>query len=213
MSTERQRYREILATLAEKTKAKIPSLNGRVEKAMKLALLDDVALHADGSATVQSSSDPSRQYELREGTCTCRDWEQAPEHLCQHRLAVGFVRKTATMLPPSSPEVIPPTSLPEAACSVNCHIIVEGRQVQVTLRGISEEEVLRRLEKVLRHYPNVPQHAAKNPRSAPGETSGNGQPGYCHIHHAAMLETTKEGRSWWSHRTPEGQWCKGRLSR
>jgi hypothetical protein len=79
----------MVALLAEKTKTRIPELNGRIEKAVKLALAGDVELHADGTATVYSSSDPTRRYEIREGTCTCRDWEQAPQHLCQHRLSAG----------------------------------------------------------------------------------------------------------------------------
>jgi hypothetical protein len=220
-STARQNFRAVLATLAEKTKAKIPTLNGRVESAMKLALLDDVALHADGSATVQSSSDPSRQYELREGTCTCRDWEQAPEHLCQHRLAAGFVRKAATLLPPPSPEVISPASappgeapagLPEAACSANCHIVIENRQVQLTLRGTSEAEVLARLTTILRQYPVLPSENAKKGINTSGETSDTGQPGWCQIHHVGMQENEKGGRRWFSHRTDEG-WCQGKVRR
>jgi hypothetical protein len=88
-SPERQVFRETLATLAAKTLTKIPALNGRVEKAVKLALAGDVELHDDGTATVYSSSDPTRRYEIRQGTCTCRDYEQAPEQLCQHRLSAG----------------------------------------------------------------------------------------------------------------------------
>jgi hypothetical protein len=197
MSTERQQYREILATLAEKTKTKVPSLNGRVEKAMKLALLDDVALHADGSATVQSSSDPSRQYELREGTCTCRDWEQAPEHLCQHRLAAGFVRKALTLVPQSTAVETgaPQAALPEAPASVNVHLTIAGRQVQLTLRDADESRLLARLEAVLVRFP-IPETAAEDTRQCPR-------------HHVPMQVNRKDGRSWWSHRTDQG-WCKGR---
>jgi hypothetical protein len=78
-TADRQAFRAMLATLAEKTKTKIPELNGRVEKAVRLALAGDVELHDNGSATVYSSSDPTRRYEIIEGTCTCRDYEQAPQ--------------------------------------------------------------------------------------------------------------------------------------
>jgi hypothetical protein len=220
-SSDRQRFRETLATLADKTKAKIPALNGRVEKALRLALAGDVDAHADGSATVYSSSDPTRRYELIEGVCPCRDWEQAPAHLCQHRLAAGFVRKAATMRAQSPQEEtepapvatvaapVAPVGLPEAACSVNCHVMVAGRQVQVTLRGTSEAEVLSRLEQVLQKYPVLPAGNAKNPRSASGETSDTGQPGWCQIHQVPLSSTTKNGRTWQSHKTSDG-WCKGR---
>ena len=101
---DRAAFREMLATLAAKTKTKIPELNGRVEKALRLALAGDVALHDNGTATVYSSSDPTRRYEIIEGTCTCRDFEQAPQQLCQHRLSAGLVRRTYELLPTPPPE-------------------------------------------------------------------------------------------------------------
>jgi hypothetical protein len=196
-STARQNFREVLATLAAKTKAKIPTLNGRVEKATRLALMGDVELHSDGHATVCSSSDPTRRYEIIDGTCTCRDWEQAPEHLCQHRLAAGFVRKAATMLPPSSPEVTPPASAPlgEAPASVNVRLTIGGREVQLTLRDADEGRLLARLETVLHRFP-IPETAAEDTRQCPR-------------HHVPMQVNHKDGRSWWSHKTDQG-WCKGR---
>jgi hypothetical protein len=211
---DRERFREVLAALAEKTKTKIPELNGRIEKALRLALAGDVDAHVDGRATVYSSSDPTRRYELIEGVCTCRDWEQAPEHLCQHRLAAGFVRKAATMLPQPPPvEPAPaPVGLPEAACSVNCHVMVAGRQVQITLRGTSESEVLRRLEEVLRQYPDLPQHNAKNPRSASGETSDTGHhpdAPQCPTHGA--LKRSTRGKGWYCpSRNDDGTWCQSK---
>ena len=32
----------------------------------------------------------------------------------------------------------------------------------------------------------------------------------CPIHGVPMKQTSKNGRSWWSHRTADGSWCKGR---
>ena len=75
LTPDRTAFRELLASLATKTKARIPALNGRVENALRLALAGDVELHDDGTATVYSSSDPTRRYEIRAGTCTCRDYE------------------------------------------------------------------------------------------------------------------------------------------
>ena len=153
-SPDRQAFRETLAGLAEKTKAKIPTLNGRVEKAVKLALAGDVELHDDGTATVYSSSDPTRRYEIREGTCTCRDYEQAPEHLCQHRLSAGLMRKTQELLPVAkepdagaSPDTTP---LYEAPASVNLKVMVSGHEVMVTLRDADEATLLTRLGALLK---------------------------------------------------------------
>ena len=181
------------------------------EKAVKLALAGDVALHDDGSATVYSSSDPTRRYVIREGTCTCRDYEQAPEHLCQHRLSAGLVRRTSELLPPA-PEVgidnqsqtpsAMVSTLPEAPASANCHLTIAGRQVQLTLRDSNETRLLERLQAVLAQYP-VPQ-------PAPQTASQGAGPGWCAVHNTAMQENAKDGRRWFSHRLPEGGWCKGR---
>ena len=111
-TTDRTQYREVLARLIDKTQAKMPTLNGRLTKAAHLALQGDVTLHEDGAATVYSSTDPTRRYEVIDGTCTCRDYEQAPEHLCQHRLAAGLVRKAHELLPQAPPVEEPPAVAP-----------------------------------------------------------------------------------------------------
>jgi hypothetical protein len=219
-SADRQAFRETLATLATKTLTKIPALNGRVEKAVKLALAGDVELHDDGTATVYSSSAPTRRYEIRQGTCTCRDYEQAPEHLCQHRLSAGLVRKVQELLPAEpAPEVLGAGTnnqpLYEAPCSVNCHVTISGRQVQVTLRGQDEQEVLARLEAVLQRYPQpqpAPQASSQgqlSPQQHNALAMGKQVTGVCPIHGVQMQENEKQGRRWWSHRTDQG-WCKGK---
>jgi hypothetical protein len=196
--TDRTQYREVLASLVQKTQTRFPDLNGRLTKATKLALLEDVELHDDGSATVHSASDPTRHYRIVEGTCTCRDWEHAPEHLCQHRLAAGLVRKAHALMPPTA-EPAPAPVLGEAPCSVNCHVMIGGRPVQVTLRGHDEGEVLTRLAVVLERYPQ-PQSTTKATQSQD----------WCPIHQTALLVNEKNGRQWRSHRLPEGGFCKGR---
>jgi hypothetical protein len=92
-ATDRKTFRDTLAYLAEKTKAKIPALNGRVEKACTLVLGGDVTLLDATTAAVGSLTDPSRIYRLEQGVCSCKDYDRAPEQLCAHRLAVGFARK------------------------------------------------------------------------------------------------------------------------
>jgi len=146
---DRAWFRAILAQLASKTQAKIPTLNGRVEKACKLVLAGDVALQEGNAAIVGSLSDPGLTYQLTDGTCKCRDWQQAPEHLCCHRLAVGFVRKIAELMPPEALPV-PPAPLPEAPASLNFRAMVSGFEVQMTLRDTDEAALLTRLQAVLK---------------------------------------------------------------
>jgi hypothetical protein len=95
----------------------------------------------------------------------------------------------------------PTAPLPEAPASVNCHLTIAGRQVQLTLRDHDEARLLVRLEAVLQRYPQPPAEAS-SPRTEQGK-------GWCGIHGVPMKQTTKDGRSWWSHRTEQG-WCKGR---
>src|SRR5215471_470243 len=131
-SPDRQQFRGVLAGLAAKMLTKIPALNGRVEKACKLVLGGDVELHPDGTALVNSLTDPTRAYQVSPGLCLCKDFDHAPEHLCCHRLAVGFVRKVQELLPPALD--LPASPLPEAPASANVRIQIQGHEVQVTLR-------------------------------------------------------------------------------
>jgi hypothetical protein len=81
---------------------------------------------------------------------------------------------------------------------VNVHLTIAGRQVQLTLRDSDEWRLLQRLEEVLQRFPQ-PQAPAQSSQAE----------GWCSKHGIQMKQTTKEGRSWWSHKTAEG-WCKGR---
>ena len=191
----RQQLREALATLAGRMQTKIPALNGRVEKACKLVLGGDVELHDDGTALVNSLTHPTLTYQIAPGLCECKDYTHAPEHLCCHRLAAGFLRKLQEQLPPPPPAapVAAQVALPEAPASVNVRVTIQGREVQLTLRGQSEDDVLARLEKVLQRYAAAPSDVPQ-----------------CPIHHVPMkINHGKDGRTWTSHKTPDG-WCKGR---
>ena len=96
--------------------------------------------------------------------------------------------------------------LPEAPASVNCHIMMEGRQVQVTLRDTDETRLLTRLATLLRQYP-----IAQPPPPPPQNTAppAYDDSPYCHLHKAVLQKFTKDGRTWYSHKTADGSWCKG----
>ena len=205
-STHRQTYREVLAGLAAKTLTKIPALNGRVEKACKLVLGGDVALQMDGTALVNSLTDPTRNYRVTgaPATCQCKDYDHAPEHLCCHRLAVGFARKVQELLPPapeSGPDVHTGcTPLPEARSSANVRLTVGGHDVQITLRDHDEAALMVRVAAVIQRYGQAPALPA---------ASQEPEKQYCRRHGVEMQHNHKDGRSWWSHKTAEG-WCKGK---
>jgi hypothetical protein len=194
------------------------SAHDRLEKGFKLVATEQVRAipFQDGNWFVQGS-EVEPYLVVREPAWQC----ECPDHhyrkiMCAHIIAVQlWVRATQmahTAQPESRAEATPehdpapetveetmPTPLPEAPCSVNCHVLIAGRQVQVTLRGTDEAEVLTRLEAVLARYP-VPQ--------PPAQPQGHGE-GWCAKHSVQMTLNNKNGRIWYSHKTDEG-WCKGR---
>ena len=91
-------------------------------------------------------------------------------------------------------------ALPEAPASVNCHITLAGRHVQLTLRDVHEGRLLARLEAVLQRFPLVVQ---------PTDTQTPATEGWCSTHGVQMCQNHKDGRTWYSHKTADG-WCKGR---
>jgi len=197
--SDRQAFRELVAQVAAKAKGILPQeTNGRIESAVKLVLNHDVQALDDGSIRVGSSSDPTRVYHLVGTACECKDYPRAPEGWCQHRIAAGISKRVGEMLaalPAPAPEA-PAVPLPEAPASVNVHLTIGGRQVQLTLRDSDEGRLLARLEAVLQRFPL--------PEQAPAQGEG-----WCSRHNVQMAQQTKQGRVWWSHRTPEGHWCKG----
>ena len=202
-SPDRHQYRETVAAVAEKARAILPvAVNGRIESAVKLVLQGDVEPLDDGSIQV-GSSDPTRVYHLVGPTCTCTDFTQgkAPEGWCKHRISAGIdkrVREVLAALPAPTPAP-PAASLPEAPASANCHVTIEGRQVQITLRDTDETRLLQRLTTLLQQYPVA---QAPTASSIPAE-------GWCARHQIQMTLNQKQGRSWYSHSTDQG-WCKGR---
>ena len=170
----RQAWREAVAEIAAKAKQTLPECNGRVDSAVKIVLAGDVELLPDGKAKVASQSNGTTAYFVVNGECQCKDYPKAPSQWCKHRIAAGIQKRAAALAkqkltqldgastgqatpPPAAtagstevlhldldPEVCA-RALPEAPASVNCHITLAGRQVQVTLRDTDETRLLARL--------------------------------------------------------------------
>jgi hypothetical protein len=80
----RQAWREAVAAIAEKAKAKLPECNGRVDKAVAIVLNGDVELLPDGTAKVASQSNGTTMYYVVNGECSCKDFAKAPHQYCKH---------------------------------------------------------------------------------------------------------------------------------
>lgn len=206
--TTRQAFRAAVDQVALRAKATLPACNGRVEKAVAIVLQGDVELLPDGHARVASQCQGSTVYHLVNGTCDCPDFVRAPSSWCKHRIAAGIQLRamqavqttTAVALAPTPPAAAVTHPLPEAPASANCHVMIAGRQVQVTLRDTDETRLLARLTALLALYP-VEQAAV-----SPGES----REGWCPVHQVQMRRSEKDGRSWWSHKAEDGSWCKGK---
>ena len=128
----RATWREAVAAIADKAKAKLPECNGRVDKAVALVLNGDVELLPDGTAKVASQSNGSMVYHVVNGHCDCRDYEKAPHNLCKHRLSTAIARRAQELTkakladtnghtePPNQPVQpdAPIAPLPEAPVSI-----------------------------------------------------------------------------------------------
>src|SRR5947208_440833 len=91
----RQAFRQAVAEIAAKAKAKLPECNGRVDSAVKIVLAGDVELLAGGTAKVASQSNGTTAYFVVNGTCECKDFPKAPSGWCKHRIAAGLAKRVA----------------------------------------------------------------------------------------------------------------------
>jgi len=222
-SSVRQAWRQAVTEIADKAKATLPQCNGRVEKAVAIVLNGDVELLPEGKAKVASQSNGTTKYFLVNGTCECADYPKAPQNFCKHRLAYGIHKRAYALAKtkldqldsaqhaPSEPTLehanaeassavqgTVAMALPEAPASANVHVMLSGRQVQVTLRDSDEQRLLERLERLLQRFP-VTEESTKHEPS----------PGWCSTHGVQMKHKHSEKGSWWFHKTADG-WCHGK---
>ena len=203
ISTARQTFRETVAAVAEKARARLPqTVNGRIESAVKLVLMCDVMLQADGTILVGSSSDALKSYLLTGQSCECQDFTRghAPDGWCQHRIAAGIAKRVQELTaqsPPVETETAP-APLPEAPVSITLKAMLHGHEIMVTLRGTDFASVKVQVEAAsawLKAHAPAPQDQGA---------------GWCKKHAVPMTLNQKEGRSWFSHRLATGDYCKGR---
>jgi hypothetical protein len=182
--TTRQAWREAVAEIAEKARAKLP----------------------DGTARVASQSSSSTTYHIVNGHCDCRDYEKAPHSFCKHRLSAAIARRAQELVKvklrpePAQPQSTP-ASLPEAPVSITLKASLHGHEVLVTLRGTDFASVKAQVEQASQWL--------KLQAPAQRQPAGTEQ-GWCGKHGVAMkLNHGKNGSTWYSHMTVDG-WCKGK---
>jgi hypothetical protein len=93
-----------------------------------------------------------------------------------------------------------PQPCPEAAFSITLRGTLDGIEALLTCRGMTADEFRHNLQQI-RGLLDQPQ-----PSTPPAANQGEG---WCGKHGLQMTQTTKNGRTWWSHKTADG-WCKGK---
>jgi len=212
----RAAFRQHVADIAAKAKETLPECNGRVDSAVKIVLAGDVELLADGTAKVASQSNGTTKYFVVNGECSCPDFAKAPSNWCKHRIAAGLAKRVAARVraqldtpangqvatpsqPPPAPAqaspAVPASPLPEAPASVNVHVELAGRQVQLTLRDSDEGRLLQRLEAVLQRFPVAAKPVDTTPQCPT---------------HGPMKPSTK-GKGWYCPaKLADGRWCNSK---
>jgi hypothetical protein len=131
-----------------------------------------------------------------------------------HELAKAKLAGTNGQATPAQPpaeqpqgEATPALPLPEAPVSITLKAILHGHEVMVTLRGVDFASVKAQVEQAS-EWLSV-QAPAQPPAQSTEQADQSHKLGWCAKHGVQMRHNHKEGRSWWSHWTPEG-WCKGK---
>ncbi len=184
-----------------------PYAGERLPKAADLVLTGNVALNDDGTATVVSGS---HTYEIDpQDGCTCAD-SQHRSMYCKHRIAVELLKRVQAKLAQQGNGAAPPP--PTAACEPSAWRVTEapasctmkfqaGRiDILLTLRDTNDVSLFERIRKVL---PRILEKADGNTADPPPETPR------CPIHNVSMKRYTKGDQAWYSHKAPNGSWCRG----
>jgi hypothetical protein len=99
LATDRQLYRETVASVASRAKAAMPeALHGRIDAGQKLVLAGDVELLPDGRAQVASQSNGATSYYVVNGECSCKDFPKALDGWCKHRLGAAIHKRVRQAL-------------------------------------------------------------------------------------------------------------------
>jgi hypothetical protein len=111
MDPLRATYRAAVQEVATNAKAALPDSGGRIDSAVQIVLVGDVALQPDGSAHIRNQSHGAASYIVVNGTCGCRDFPKAPQGQCKHKIARGIATRAYALA--SAMLEVPPHRTPD----------------------------------------------------------------------------------------------------
>jgi len=155
-------FRVLLEQAEASAHHRLPQSASRIHAAVALVSHGKV-LQTDQGLWVVEDEDAGAVYVA--SACVCDDRAIAPHGFCKHRIAVGLQRRVLQELGQALAETAPHTphaqpvhvdvhlpsteALPEAPASANVRVLLDGYDVQLTLRDRSEERLIERLRFVL----------------------------------------------------------------
>jgi hypothetical protein len=189
-----------------------PQNKERLQSAMDLVLINAVTLHHNGSSTV-ASGQSSYEIDPQKG-CSCPDAQHRTKQ-CKHTLAVELYKQARTLLetPAGGAEPLPspPQSalwqVHEAPASCCLKFFLGGVECMYTMRDTDDEKLFARVRRIL---PRVQEKVGSNGQKAGNSESSGDDPSRCTIHNVPMKRYTKGDQVWYSHKAPDGSWCRGK---
>lgn len=104
----------------------------------------------------------------------------------------------------------------EAPASWNTRYVTpDGFTCQITIRGENGKDLLEKaavaLSFLLEHG-YKPENNHRQPRNNNASAANNtqGDRKWCAIHDCELRRFEKDGRVWFSHKAPDGSWCRGK---
>ena len=100
----------------------------------------------------------------------------------------------------------PEAAFIEAPASWNTRYTTpEGFTCQITIRGENGKDLLEKAGNALNY---LIEHGFTPDQKPNHYSTGDGK--QCPIHHCQMKQFEKNGNTWYSHKTEDGQWCNGK---
>jgi len=114
---------------------------------------------------------------------------------------------------PAPPQPAPAVAAcPEAALSLCLKGRLRGVDAQLTVRGSCRDEFLANVLAVMdltKHLDALTALFDERPGTPP-VPAGPPPAGWCPVHALQMEYQENERGGWWSHRGPDGSWCRGK---
>jgi hypothetical protein len=180
-----------------------------LHKAADLVLTGSVQLQEDGVATVKSGS---HTYQIdADAGCACDDARRRSKW-CKHTLAVEVLKRAQVWLveqddtpAPVLPATVPPSAtwqVNEAQASCCLKFQMGAVECMYTMRDVNDDLLFARVRRIL----------PKLMEKTNGTTANGVQPEtpQCAIRHVPMQRYTKGDQGWYSHKAPDGSWCRGK---